>query len=192
MNTTEQTVAFLKKKRDSGTRNYKGLCMRLAREARGFDYGIYPSALSCMLATPKKYRVTDQKKVKVGMVGFFVDPDDSNPYEHIATCVGHDKDGDPIWGTNLADGSVRFVSHRYFARHWGDHFKFAASSLGTHVIEDLQPKPVERGKRLKKTIRELEKIAKQQRKLGREGIARRLDRDIADLRDTLKRLQAKK
>jgi hypothetical protein len=165
--------------------------MKLVRSAYGYEFGIYPSALSAMLATPKKYRVTDPKKVKVGMVGYFVDPDDSNPFEHIATCVGHNREGDPIWGTNTATGSVAFVGHDFFVKNWGDHFKFAATSIGTYVIDQLQPEPVERGKRLKKTIRELEKIAKTQRKLGREGIARRLDRDIADLRDTLKRLQAK-
>jgi hypothetical protein len=191
VNTTAQAIAFLKQKRDTNA-TYPSLCMRLAREARGFTYGIYPSALSCMLATPKKYRVTDPKKVKVGMVGFFVDPDDANPFEHIATCVGIDKRGLPIWGGNVAGGLVRFVSHEFFERNWGDKFNFAASSLGTHVIPDLQDtgKPeVQKGKRLKKIIRELEKVERAQRKLGRNHIANRVAEDIKSLKATLKKIQ---
>ena len=114
MNTPVQAVAFYKKQRDTGSKSWKGLCMKLARSAYGFDTGIYPSALACMVATPKKYRVTALKDVKVGMLGFFVDPDDDNPFEHIAACVGHNKEGLPIWGTNLADGSVAFVGHDFF------------------------------------------------------------------------------
>lgn len=193
MKTAAQAVAFLKDKRDRNIK-YPGLCMKLAREARGFTFGIYPSALSCMLATPQKYRVLDPKKVKVGMVGFFADWDDTNPFEHIATCVGIDKDGLPIWGGNVADGLVRFVDHNFFERNWGDKFQFAATSLGTHVMEDMQPKPKperEKAKRLKKTIRELVKIEKAQRKQGRNRIANRIAADIADLRKTLKMIEEK-
>ena len=188
MNTPAQAVAFYKKQRDTGSKSWKGLCMKLARSAYGFDTGIYPSALACMVATPKKYRVTALKDVKVGMLGFFVDPDDDNPFEHIAACVGHNKEGLPIWGTNLADGSVAFVGHDFFELHWGDKFNFAASSLGTFVIDELQkeekPERV-KAKRIRKVIRELVKAQKAQRKQGHVRIADRLAKDIADLRKTL-------
>jgi hypothetical protein len=103
------------------------LCLSLARNARGIG-PLHPSALAAQLATPQSDR-RGHDSIRRGMVGFFDNPRDDNPFGHVATYKFKGSDG--IWrlGSNVSGGLVRTVPETLFTQVWGDAFQFAAVSL---------------------------------------------------------------
>jgi hypothetical protein len=87
-----------------------GMCLRICRTAR--DIGpVYPSAVVAQNATPAAHRVYGVADVRRGMVVYYDDPNDSNPYGHIVTVVGRDRDADPDSLSSLLVRSNSVVSH---------------------------------------------------------------------------------
>lgn len=118
-----------------------GMCLKVCRTARGIPPK-YLSALEAQKATPKKHRVTKVADFRKGMVGYFDDPRDSNRFGHIATMIGRVKGFDPnsmhdtLWETNsVVANQVVVVRGDYFAKHWGDKFRFAATWLNGYELD---------------------------------------------------------
>lgn len=115
--------------------NPDGMCLKITRQARGIG-AMYPSARAAQDATPAKHRITDLRKIRPGMVMYFDDPRDGNPYGHIVT-VASTKDGKPatslgdisVWTNSVVSGRLSLVSADYFPRGWGDPFTFASDWL---------------------------------------------------------------
>ena len=66
------------------------MCQKICRTARNIGPG-FASALAQQIGTPQDLRVYDIEKITLGMVGFFDDPADDNPFGHIVTFVGRRK-----------------------------------------------------------------------------------------------------
>lgn len=184
-----------------------GMCLRICREARNILPGA-PSALASALSTPKQYRVTKIADVRRGMVGYFDDPNDSNPYGHIVTWVARRAGYDPntlaslLCRTNsVKSNQIVVVPGDYFERYWGDGYQFSATWLNGEPFYDLQPKPVKppkptRSTRVEKslenlteTARLLRRAAAAQTEAGNTRFARVLVRDLSRtvaLRDKLR------
>jgi hypothetical protein len=127
-----------------------GMCLAITRTAR--DIGPrYPSALSAQLNTPVKYRVTKIEDIRMGMVGFSDDPNDSNPFGHVYTFVGRLRGVDPstldsllVRTNSVISNQIVVVKATYFKEHWGDDFQFAATWLnGEELIGPWQGKQSE-------------------------------------------------
>lgn len=126
---TPDTLAWLKHQHDIGASNWKSKCLMLQREARGLP-SVFPSALAAANATPMSERVYDISKVQQGMVGYADDPNDSNPFGHIYSFRAKIASGWVVWTNDaLGAGRVWCVGYDWFRTHWGDSFKFAATSL---------------------------------------------------------------
>lgn len=135
-----------------GPLTWHALCLSLARKAPGLP-PVYPSARAAMEATPRKRRHPLIKATR-GMVAYFSDPNDSNPYDHITTvamwdgcraCLSHDDavfyddsahkhSGDLsdllVWSNDaVRDGGVDMVRASFFPTTWGDPFTFASDWL---------------------------------------------------------------
>lgn len=175
-----------------------GMCLKICRTARGIG-AVYPSALSAQQATPEKYRVHKVEDLRKGMVLYYDDPRDSNPYGHIVTMVGRAKGGDK---SSLSDIFVRTNSVRrdeivvvrgdYFPRYWGDTFQFGATWLNGQEIPDFhkekepQP-PLTSARNLKAAIDDLQKAVAWHKKHGNDRVVKALRRDIAAIRQTIKK-----
>lgn len=122
-----------------------GMCLAICRTARNIA-ARWPSAVTAQINTPTQYRVEKISNIRRGMVAFFDDPHDSNPFGHVVSVVGRIPDADPdslrdiIVETNSAVAN-RIVKVRadYFGKHWGDQFQFAATYLNGEPFYDLQP-----------------------------------------------------
>src|SRR6478609_10976620 len=121
MKTTNEAMTYLRGQHTSGSTRWGGKCLQLQRTARGLG-AVYPSAISAAHATPKEFRVYDPDKVKRGMVAYWDDPNDSNPYGHITGVAGRDDDNELLHWTNDAAGygRVSLVHHSFFPNYWGD------------------------------------------------------------------------
>ena len=137
-----------------GPLTWHALCLSLARQAPGLP-GVYPSARAAMDATPAKRRHPLIKATR-GMVGYFSDPNDSNPFDHVATVAGwdgcdpcwngapdddpaHDHSGDLhdlfFWSNDIIrDGGVDLVRGDRFPDAWGDPFRFASDWLNGYDL----------------------------------------------------------
>lgn len=118
-----------------------GMCQKIARVARFIGPG-YGSALAQQQATPMSLRVYDVAKAVRGMVAFFDDPNDDNPYGHIATLVGRvanaDRDdlGDCLFRTNaVVSNRIVVVRGDYFGKNWGDAYQFFGKTLNGVVLD---------------------------------------------------------
>lgn len=173
-----------------------GMCQKICRTAR--DIGpVYPSALSAQQATPGEYRVTKIRDIRKGMVGFFDDPNDSNPYGHIVTWVARIKGADPdslsslLCRTNSVKANeIVVVRGDYFGRYWGDEYQFSATWLNGQAFPEFikpdKPKPEPRaGNNVKHAIEDLEKAIAWHKKHNHDRLVRALQRDVARLRNRL-------
>lgn len=141
---TPDTMAWYRKEAASERNAWQGLCLKLCRTARNID-AVYPTAVSAAAATPRVNRVYDLDSVGRGMVAYFDDPNDDNPYGHIVTVSGRDDRGNLLTWTNdvKGPGYVSLVNANVFPKAWGDRFLFAATWLnGVELDMGIKPKPV--------------------------------------------------
>jgi hypothetical protein len=212
-----EQFAFLREQ-IAGPLKWKGLCLSLARQAPGLP-AIYPSALSAQHATPqaRRYPLAEARR---GMVAYFDDPDDSNPFGHIVTVAGWDGEGrdldDLITVSNDAKrtGGVDVVRASFFPAHWGDSFVFATDWLNGYDLPGYdadKPTPAKPapgretiGDNLDHAIRDIRREVRRHRGLRERALAagdrtkavrlgrrvRALSRDLAELVETRKRFPA--
>lgn len=173
-----------------------GQCLKVCRTARRIGPK-YPSALAAQLATPMSKRVYDIKKIRAGMIGFFDDPKDDNPFGHIVTFAAVDGDtlDDTVtWTNSVKSDTLVRTKGSYFPQHWGDGFQFAATWLnGVDLIlpeaapvRPAPPKP--KHVVFRQALGELEDLREEHRKAGNTRWVKALDRDIAELKETLRSL----
>lgn len=124
-----------------------GMCQKICRTARNIGPG-YASALAQQQATPLSLRVYDPENAVNGMVAFFDDPNDSNPFGHIATLMGRIKGADRgslascLFRTNsVVANRIVVVRGDYFERHWGDRFQFFGKTLNGVLLDLPEKKP---------------------------------------------------
>lgn len=183
--------------------NPNGMCMKICRSARGLG-AVYPSALASQLATPSNKRVTRLNDIKPGMVMYFDDVRDSNPYGHIVTVQSRattvkSLSDIVVWTNSVKSGQVVKVKADYFQRYWGDEFQFASAWMNGQDLpleEKAPPRlPVDgpgllskgRGPRLRHAIKDLEIMIEFHEERGRTRFAKALRRDLAELKETLKK-----
>lgn len=118
-----------------------GMCLKVCRTARNIP-ARYPSALVSANETPHEFRIHKVEDIRRGMVAYFDDPRDGNPFSHIATAIGRVRGfeprnlGDVIFETNsVKSGLVVPVRGDYFERYWGDKFLFAATWLNGYELD---------------------------------------------------------
>lgn len=128
--------------------NPDGMCLRVVRTARDAD-ALYGSALESQRATPEEHRVYKIRDLRKGMVLYFDDEDDSNPYGHVVTQIGRVPGFDPdslhdilVETNSVKKGQLVIVRGDYFQRYWGDEFKFGATWLNGQTLDIPQRKPV--------------------------------------------------
>lgn len=176
-----------------------GMCLKICRTARDIE-AKYPSALSAQVATPVKYRVTDVADIEKGMVVYFDDPNDSNPFGHIVTVVGRVSGvarsslSSLLVRTNSVQANrIVVVRGDYFQQHWGDEFQFAATWLNGVELPDFQAAPVEpkppltkQAPNLRAAIKELQESVAYHKAKGHTRLVRALQRDIEAIRQTIR------
>lgn len=142
-----------------------GMCLAICRTAR-LIAPKWPSALVAQINTPEQYRVHRIADIKPGMIGFFDDPTDGNPFGHIVTFMARlpDKDPDSLSSLVTRTNSVKSdmivpVMADYFGRFWGDSFQFAATYLNGEPFYDMQDKPKPKPPKRKNFINVEEAIA---------------------------------
>jgi hypothetical protein len=191
---TEQTMAFLRRESEHETQDWTSRCLSLQRQARGLP-GVYPSALAAQQATPKGERVTKIADLRRGMVAFFDDPNDSNPYGHIVGVVGWRQGSrrgnldDLLTWTNSSDDVIMARASLY-PGSWGDAFRFGATWLNGYDFADFDkpPKPV-RGKlgdNYRHAIADVERAIYEHRKLNHPVLVAALQQDLAYMRKRFK------
>lgn len=150
--------------------NPDGMCQKVCRTARNID-SFYPSAIAQQAATPLAKQVHQVADIQRGMVAFYDDPADSNPYGHIVTVVGRDRHRDPddlgsllVRTNSVVSGRLVVVRGDYFPTHWGDRFQFAGTTLNgvdlllpdrkpvTPPDPKLTPKGLDRLRKIRDTL----------------------------------------
>lgn len=193
MNNTTESMTYLRGQASSGSIAWQGLCLKLQRVARGLP-AVYPSALSAQQATPQDNRYASLPNIRRGMICYFDDPNDSNPYGHITGVAGRANDGELLhWSNDAAGpGRVSLVRHSFFERYWGDSFQFASDWLNGYELDlpDKKTKPAppleSTGDRIRHAIDDLQKARAYHQKKSHTKLAKALERDIAHLREVLK------
>lgn len=169
-----------------------GMCLKVCRTARNIA-ARFPSALSAQEATPLTRRVGKVADIRRGMVAYFDDPHDSNPFGHIVTVAGRAAGVDPstlrsliVWTNSVKANQLVAVRGDYFGTHWGDEFQFAATWLnGVNLLLPTPPAP-RLGSNFKAAIADLEKVLTYHKSKGHTRIVTAVERDLAELRETLK------
>jgi hypothetical protein len=123
--------------------NPNGMCLAIAHDARALP-AMFPSAKSAQDHTPSQFRVTRVRDLRKGMVLYFDDPHDSNPFGHIVTMIGRVKGYDPdslddvlVQTNSVVSGRIVVVRASYFKAHWGDSFQFGAFWLNGSELDYL-------------------------------------------------------
>lgn len=192
--TRAEQMAFL---RDAhkGPLVWRRLCQSLTRQAPGLP-AVYGSARAALLAMPTTYRVTHIEDLRRGMSLGFGTPTDDNPFDHIVTVAGWDKEpsdnlDDLFTWTNdaLRPGGVDLVRASFFPEHWGDPFMWGGTSLNGYDLPGYQrpkptPPPVTVGARLDHAIADLRKAIRHHRAAGHPAIVNALVRDLRELKET--------
>ncbi len=193
MRDTRETLTFLEHERQSGSTAWKAKCLMLARKARDIE-AMFPSALAAQLATPMQHRITDPGKIRQGMIAFYDDPNDSNPFGHITSVAGRDQFKDRLEYTNDAFvvGGVSVVTDDFFEREWGDKFQFASDWLNGEELDlpERKPKPrkpLGKAKALRKGKEILEGSLEYHQRKGHTRLVKALKRDIRELHETINR-----
>lgn len=178
--------------------NPDGRCLQICRTARNIG-AAFPSAVTAQNATPAEHRVHDVSKVKKGMVAYYDDPNDSNPFGHIVTVMGRRAGVNPdllsslvVRTNSVQSGRITVVAGDYFGKHWGDAFQFAATWLNGVALDmpdAPKPKPptlpVEGKERLRKVLDILDVMIENQKGAGHERIVKALKRDKQAVKQTL-------
>lgn len=173
---------------------WRGYCLRLARMAPRLP-AVHPSAVAAQQATPRRNRVHDIQDLRRGMVAYFDDPNDSNPYGHIVTVAGwvNQEPTDSLddllcWSNDAArTGGVDLVRASFFPAAWGDEFQFGATSLNGYDLPGYQA-GVRRhaliGDALDQAIRDIRAAMREHRAAGHTRLVNALARDLAELKQT--------
>lgn len=185
---TKDTAAFIRNERSNPSKSWKGRCLELQRTARGLP-AIHPSALSAALATPEDDRIYHKDQLRRGMVAYFDDPNDSNPYGHIVFIAGRDEDGDIWTWSNDVDAThnVGLVPFEYYESYWGDGFMFGAISLngydllGTNDLPLAKPGHDFLGKNYEEAIKAVKRAISYHKTTGNARLVNALRRDLAKL-----------
>jgi hypothetical protein len=185
-NSTREAMAYLRGQRSSGAK-WSQLCLALTRTARDIPPR-YPSALAAQLATPAEDRIRDQKNWRRGMVAFFDNASDGNPYGHIATLATRDRNGIWLTWSNIVGGAVRLVPITLFTHGWGDPAQFAAVSLNGYDLKGFETQTSVKSKAtregaLANAVRTLRTEAEIQDKREHPARAKALRKDIEILRE---------
>jgi hypothetical protein len=177
-----------------------GMCMKIVRTARGLP-AMFPSALASQLATPEKNRIFSAADIRPGMVGYYDDPRDTNPFGHVVTYMAVVKDEDPsvlrswLCRTNsVVSGKIVVVRGDYFPRHWGDDFQFASDWLNGEKlpVKASKKKPLGQAESLQKALKLIDKSIQHHEKMGHERLVTALLRDREQLEKTIKKFSQKK
>lgn len=176
-----------------------GMCLKICRTARDIP-AVYPSALSAQQATPGSHRITKVEDIRKGMVVYYDQPGDSNPFGHIVTVVGRVKGSDPrslgsllVRTNSVRANEVVVVRGDYFPQHWGDPFVFAATWLNGQALTFPDGKPdapepplSKKAPNLREAIGALQEAVAYHKKHGNDRLVRALRRDIAAIRQTIR------
>lgn len=184
-----------------------GMCLAICRTARDLP-AMYPSALSAQVSTPMAYRVYKIRDIRMGMVGYFDDPNDSNPYGHIITFVGRRKGVDPnslsslLCRTNsVKSNQIVVVRGDYFQTHWGDKFQFGATWLNGQPLTPFNnpPKPKPEPKEypriesaidsLEDAMKDLRRTIRSNKSRGNKRLVTALERDLVTVERAHTRLE---
>ena len=181
--------------------NPDGMCLKICRVARNIP-ARYASAREAMLATPQEDR-RSLVQARPGMVAYYADPRDGNPYDHVATIVGRVKGGslnrlsDLLVETNsVKRGEIVTVRGDYFPKYWGDPFTFAAVSLNGYDFPDFvkkeQPKPLAgKGESIRSAMKQLKAAAQYHKRKKNDDLAEELKQHEAAIRATYKKYGGK-
>lgn len=191
-NNTAETIEWYNRHGDNPPFDPDGMCLKICRTARNIG-PMYPTAVSAQHATPTRYRVPRVRDLRRGMVVYYDDPNDSNPYGHVATMVGRVRGVAPhlmhsfVVETNsvVANKIVR-VRGNYFPRHWGDKFQFGATWLNGQELKLPAPPRPRLGSTFDHAIADLTKSYRYHKGKGHTRIANALERDLAELKETQK------
>lgn len=188
---TAAALRWYETNRDRPPFDPDGMCLKICRTARNIP-AMYPSAVTAQNATPAKYRVTKLESIKPGMVMYFDDPRDSNPFGHIVTVAatrnGGKKLGDILtWTNSVVANKLVKVWADYFPTKWGDEFKFAATWLNG-VELDLPDEPAPRPSlpRLRDAIEDVKAMIVYHEQKKHTRLVTALKRDLAELEQTLR------
>lgn len=192
---TPDTLEWYRMEQTSPPFDPDGMCLKICRTARNID-AMFPSALSAQQATPASKRITKVADITKGMILYYDDPRDSNPFGHIVTAAGWASEGRTlhdliVWTNSVRANVLVAVRGDYFPQHWGDQFQFAATWLNGQDLllpKVAAPKPPEkliRPTRLRKAIALLEDSIEFHRSQGNDRIVQALRRDIKELRRTI-------
>lgn len=191
-NGTKDAMAFLRRQHTSNSSAWNALCLSLQRQARGLP-GVYPSALAAQQATPRSERVERVDNLRRGMVAYFDDPGDSNPYGHIVGVAGFRPkapktlDNLLVWSNDAKSaGQVDLVAASFFPSHWGDSFRFGATWLNGYDFAEFDkapPKPAELGDRYDRAIELLVNAVEYHRKQGHKALVNALQADLERMRN---------
>lgn len=202
--TTAQTLAWYIGHQSKAAIGFDpdGQCLKVCRSARNLP-ARYSSALAAQVATPKTKRVYEISNIKPGMVMFFDDPNDDNPYGHIVTVYAvapiiKSLDDILVWTNSVQANVLTKVRASYFKQHWGDQFQFAATWLnGFDLLMPTAPKPPIGGAathglpRLHEIVVEMEDMIADHKKAGNTRIVTALERDKAELLQTIEQFKQK-
>lgn len=152
---TAATLAWYEKHTTTGALGFNpnGRCLQICRTARNLPGG-WASAVVASRATPTQHRVRDLSKIVPGMVMYFDDTRDGNPYGHIVTVVHANRARSlsdiTVWTNSVQSGRVVKVRADYFPRYWGDPFVFAATWLNGQalILPKQQPAPAPSSKKV--------------------------------------------
>lgn len=174
-----------------------GMCLKVVRYARNIP-AKYPSALAAALATPLAFRVR-MGNLKPGHVIYYDDPNDDNPFGHVGTVRWVAPRilslADVVIETNSVKANELVkVRGDFFPKNWGDKFQWGASWLnGQQLLMPATPTPVAPAPRaprmavVREAIEEITRFRDIHAKAGHTRIADALTRDIAELRETVKK-----
>jgi hypothetical protein len=196
--TRAEQFQFLRDAHD-GPLEWHALCLSLARQAPGLPGGI-PSAHAAALMTPQAHRVHDVSKLRRGMVIYYADFNDDNPFDHVDTMAGwhtpsptHDLHDTATWTNDIVrDGGVDLVRGDLVPQEWGDPFWFGAISLSGFMLpgyEDPrapQPTPLTIGQNLDDAIMAVRRGIRFHRREEHPKRVAALVKDLTELQETRK------
>lgn len=213
---TADALAYYQRNHDHWPFDPDGMCLAICRTARNIA-ARYPTALSASLNTPESFRVHRIRDIKRGMVAYFDDPNDSNPFGHIVTVVGRPRGADQdalgdllVWTNSVVSNQIVMVRADFFAKNWGDSFQFAATWLNGEPFYDMQPKeerPVPEKipekqptlpridaaiESLQKGIHEMQGAILFHEKQGHDRFVKALKRDVAQSRKIVRELRERR
>jgi hypothetical protein len=200
--TRSEQFGFLRAAHD-GPHVWHRECLSLTRQAPGIPGGI-PSARAAMLMVPTSDRIHHVHGLRRGMVLFFDDPNDDNPFGHVVTVAGwhttqptDSLDDVLTWSADVPHdaGEVGLVRASFFTSQWGVPMVYGSTSLNGFDLPGYgraATTPVRQAPSLQDTldaaITAVRHGIRAQRQKGHQRKVRALTRDLRELQDT-RRLQ---